>query len=630
MIGKVLANRYRMGERIGGGGMSLVYRARDLQLDRDVAVKVLRGQFGTDEEFVRRFKREAQNVASLSHPNIVQIYDVGQEQEQYFIVMELVEGQTLKGLINSQGPLPIADSVRIAGDILSALAHAHANRIVHRDIKPHNILMTRDGRAKVADFGIARATTTDTVTHTGSIMGSAHYFSPEQANGQPTGEKSDIYSVGIVLYEMVTGGVPFQGDSPITVALKHIRDRVVPPSQLNSEVPVELNEIILKALEKDPEDRYPTANTMRAALEEFGELHAAGETHLASGDFPTMDLRAMRGRKGRRLADDEEPDDEDWEPEPKKPGRTWLWISAVALVVLALVGGGAWMLVNLLEVPEVKVPDVVGMPLQQAAAELKKAQLTWEPGGSQYSTEVPAEGVLKTEPKADTPVKVGRAIVLTLSKGPNQKRLPDVRGRTQDEAKNLLENEQFKVAAEVTFQYDPRPSGTVIDTTPGPETIQTVGTTIKLTVSSGPLVVPEIYNLSLADAQKKITAVGLRVGKVDYLADPTRPKDTVLSSDPPQGQPVLPGTVVNLTLAQGALTGGTPFSKDLVVPGEEGRWYDFKVELYDVVTGIPNTSLLVSGQRKAGEKVNVKGQFFGQARLRVLVDNVEKQNIPLP
>ncbi|HLN61257.1 MAG TPA: Stk1 family PASTA domain-containing Ser/Thr kinase, partial [Symbiobacteriaceae bacterium] len=290
VTGTFLANRYRIGERIGGGGMALVYRARDEQLGRDVAVKVLRGQFGTDEEFIRRFRREAQNAASLSHPNVVQIFDVGRDDDQYFIVMELVEGQTLKELIQRQGPLPIAEAVRISAEILGALEHAHTNRIVHRDIKPHNILISRDGHAKVTDFGIARATTTDTVTHTGSIMGSAHYFSPEQANGQPTGEKSDIYSMGIVLYEMLTGTVPFTGDSPITVALKHIRDRVVPATQLNSEVPVELDEIILRALEKEPEDRYPSAAAMRQALEQFAEDHAAGRTHMPSGDFPTMDL----------------------------------------------------------------------------------------------------------------------------------------------------------------------------------------------------------------------------------------------------------------------------------------------------------------------------------------------------
>jgi serine/threonine-protein kinase len=439
VTGTFLANRYRIGERIGGGGMALVYRARDEQLGRDVAVKVLRGQFGTDEEFIRRFRREAQNAASLSHPNVVQIFDVGRDDDQYFIVMELVEGQTLKELIQRQGPLPIAEAVRISAEILGALEHAHTNRIVHRDIKPHNILISRDGHAKVTDFGIARATTTDTVTHTGSIMGSAHYFSPEQANGQPTGEKSDIYSMGIVLYEMLTGTVPFTGDRPTTVALKHIRDRVVPATQLNSEVPVELDEIILRALEKEPEDRYPSAAAMRQALEQFAEDHAAGRTHMPSGDFPTMDLRAMRRHKPRRLA---ERADEEQEDEPQGRSRVWLWVAVIALLVVGVVGGGLYALVRFTEVPEVKVPDLKGMDFTQAQDELRSLKLVPRVL-NQTNNDVPAERVIDTEPPGNTMVKVGRDIVLKVSRGPDQKALPDVRNRHVDEARALLESERF-------------------------------------------------------------------------------------------------------------------------------------------------------------------------------------------
>ena len=634
MLGKLLANRYRIGDRIGGGGMALVYRAEDLQLGRDVAVKVLRTQFGSDEEFVRRFRREAQNAASLSHPNVVQIFDVGQEEDQYFIVMELVEGKTLKELIHEQGPLPVAEAGRIAMEILGALSHAHRNRIVHRDIKPHNILIARDGRVKVTDFGIARATTTDTVTHTGSIMGSAHYFSPEQANGQPTGDKSDIYSVGIVLYEMVTGTVPFQGESPITVALKHLREPVTPPSHRNSEVPVELEEIILRALEKEPEDRYASAEAMREAISELLQLHAAGRTHMPSGDFPTMDLRGMRGRKLRRALDEEEDadgDDDDLTPgRPRGRSRTWIWVAVVATVVLLLIGGGVYGFVSLLETPEVEVPNVVGMSLVKAQDELKAAKLTSRVIAQQYNNEVPDSHVIRTDPDAGVKKKLGGDVGLILSKGPEQKALPDVRGQSLENASALLQSERFKVGA-VTQRSSTYPEGQVIEMTPQPLTQIPVGSAVNLVVSQGPLRVPPIYGLLLPEARQRLTAAGFIVGRVDSLPDPTKPKDTVLSSDPQQGTVVSQGAIVNLVISQGAGTGQT-FQKEITVTGEPGKIYEVKITLVDAIPGQPQpTETPISTQRRTtGEKFTVRGTFLGAAYLRVTVDGREQPRIPLP
>lgn len=629
MIGKILANRYRIEERIGGGGMSLVYRAYDQQLDRSVAVKVLRGQFGSDEDFVRRFRREAQNAASLSHPNVVQIFDVGREDEQYFIVMELVEGQTLKEMINSQGPLPVAEAARIAMEILSALSHAHNNRIVHRDIKPHNILIARDGRVKVTDFGIARAVTTDTVTHTGSIMGSAHYFSPEQANGQPTDEKSDIYSTGIVLYEMVTGSVPFQGDSPISVALKHIRDRVIPPSSRNSEVPVELDQIILRALQKDQEDRYPSADAMREVLEQFAIDHAAGRTHMSSGDFPTMDLRGMKGRRTRRPLDADDEDEDDEEAERRASRRAWIWVGVIALIIVAMVGGGAWAFVKYLSVPDVDVPQVVGMTGPQATEVLRQYNLIPRLAEQQFSDE-PVGTVIKSDPLAGYRVKQGRDVVLTLSKGPNLKEIPDVRESSLDDARLKLEGEGFTVAPDVVRKTHPSTANTVIEMTPPQGTRAQAGTEITLTVSSGPLRVPAVVGLTVDQATKKLTDAGLAVGKRDYAPETTKARDTVLSTTPAPGTPVAANSRVDLVLAAGPSTVGTAFTKELTVPGELTLWYDVKIELIDVVNGVPNTTVVFSEKRMGGTKVTVNGQFFGQAQLRVLVNNEEKSRVPLP
>lgn len=625
MTGKVLANRYRIGERIGGGGMALVYRAEDMQLGREVAVKVLRSQFGSDEDFVRRFRREAQNAASLSHPNVVQIYDVGREDDQHYIVMELVEGKTLKALIQEQGPLPVAQAARIAGEILRALDHAHAQRIVHRDIKPHNILISKDGRVKVTDFGIARATTTDTVTHTGSIMGSAHYFSPEQANGQVTGDRSDIYSVGIVLYEMVTGTVPFQGESPITVALKHIRERPVSPAQLNPEVPVELEQIILRALEKEPDDRYPSAAAMGEALVKFVQDHEAGLTHMHSGDFPTMDLRAMKSRKHLLEGGP------DGEPEPPAGGRrrsrTWAWVLAIALVVVGITGVGAWAFIRFLEVPTVQVPNVVGDHLKDAQEELEAAGLTWTMGVEEYNDQVPQNHVIRTQPEPGTLVKKNRKIQLDLSIGQEMKQVPDVRNQTVEEATAVLESELFQV--EVTEEPNRAPEGQVVDQLPTPLTSLKAGSTVNLVVSSGPLRVPKLAGQTLEQARQMLGAAGLKPGEVTYVPDATNPKDVVLSSDPPQDAAVDPGQVVNLTASQGTPE-AKPFEKVVTIPGENGRTYPVRIALVDVVNGVPTEHPpVVNEQRRAGEKITIRGTFQGEGYLRVIVGGLETR-VQLP
>ena len=266
IIGKTIANRYEIISQTGVGGMATVYTARDNVLNRKVAIKVLKDEFTTDEEFVKRFNSEAQAAASLSHPNIVSIYDVGNEDGIYYIVMELVRGKTLKQIITEEGALPWKWSVNIAMQIASALDTAHKNNIVHRDIKPHNIIITEDGVAKVTDFGIAKAVSNSTITAFGTTIGSVHYFSPEQAKGGYTDAKSDIYSLGVVMYEMLTGRVPFDSDTSVSVALKHMQEPPVPPMEINDNIPQAVNDIILKAMEKEPMARYQTATAMMRDL----------------------------------------------------------------------------------------------------------------------------------------------------------------------------------------------------------------------------------------------------------------------------------------------------------------------------------------------------------------------------
>ena len=268
LIGNFIGSRYEVLEKVGNGGMATVYKARDKVLNRFVAVKVLRDEYTTDSDFIKRFNTEAQSAASLQHPNIVSIYDVGHEEENnlYYIVMELIKGKTLKEIINKDGVLSWKWAVNIAIQIASALDVAHKNGIIHRDIKPHNIIITEDGVAKVTDFGIAKAVSNSTITAFGTTIGSVHYFSPEQAKGSITDAKSDLYSLGVVMYEMLTGKVPFDADTPVSVALKHMQEKPVQPIELNSEIPTAVNDIVNKAMQKDPLDRYQTAKEMFADL----------------------------------------------------------------------------------------------------------------------------------------------------------------------------------------------------------------------------------------------------------------------------------------------------------------------------------------------------------------------------
>ncbi|MBP2019715.1 serine/threonine-protein kinase [Symbiobacterium terraclitae] len=623
MIGRVLGNRYRLEERIGGGGMALVFRATDLQLGREVAVKILRGQFGADDEFVRRFRREAQNAASLSHPNIVQTFDVGEDGDTYYIVMELVTGRTLKALIQEQGPLPVAEAARIGIAIADALAHAHAQRIVHRDIKPHNILLGQDGRVKVADFGIARAVTTDTVTRTGAMMGSAHYFSPEQADGQPAGEKSDLYSLGVVLYEMVTGTLPFQGESPITVALKHLRERVQPPSQLNPEVPAEMDEIILRAMEKEPDDRFDSAVQMRDALADFLQLHLAGQSHIQSGDFPTMDVRATRGR---RATAKQKRDPEAAARRARR--RTIVIVSLVLVVLLGGLGAAGWALWNFLDVPEVQVPPIVGVHITQAEELLRAANLQRTIVSERHS-DLELNYILEARPEPGSMVKQGAVIELVVSKGPETVELPDVVGMHIDQARATLKSERFDVD-KVTEEYSNRPAGEVIFQAPAARTPLKVGSKVNLTVSLGPLKVPKVVGMTREDAVKALTDAGLQPGTVDEQPN-AAPAGTVLSTVPAEGTQVTAGQRVDLVVSSGPELLGTTFVQPLTVPVAPTQTARFTVVLVDQIDGEaePEERVLVDEEMQGGRQVIVSDKYYGDAYLIVYVDGVERVRVPL-
>ena len=404
MIGSELIGRYEILARIGGGGMALVYKAYDTVLQRHVAVKVLRDQFVHDEEFIQRFRREARSAASLSHPNVVSIYDVGQDGDIHYIVMEYIEGGTLNDIIKERAPLQPEEATGIAAQICDALSHAHQNGIIHRDIKPHNILINRNGRIKVTDFGIARAVTSSDITQTGAVLGSVHYFSPEHAKGIPQGEKSDIYSLGAVLYQMLTNRLPFPGESPISVALKHLQEHVEEPRAINPLIPQSLENIILKAMRKDPNERYESASEMLQDLETCMLPERMSEPKAAFAEEEdaekTIVMPAIRHHHVDVEADEQDTQihrsiADSLAEQPKK--RKW-WIKpAVWLVVILALSLGTWQGVKavrgMMDVPDVDVPDFVGKPYEEAVQQLEALQLDVRLTEDEYSEEYAAEQV---------------------------------------------------------------------------------------------------------------------------------------------------------------------------------------------------------------------------------------------
>lgn len=480
MIGSELGGRYELIERIGGGGMALVYKAHDTLLGRKVAVKILRQQFVGDEEFINRFRREARAAASLSHPNVVSIYDVGQDGDVHYIIMEYVEGINLNDKIKQQAPLQIEEAVHIAMQICDALDHAHANQIIHRDIKPHNIMLGKNGRVKVTDFGIARAATSADITQTGAVLGSVHYFSPEHAKGSTQGAVSDLYSLGIVLYQMLTAKLPFTGDSPISVALKHLNDPVTGPRQFNPHIPQSVENIVLKALRKNPAERYASARDMLADLDAclLPEKRDEPKRYHDEADEDTEKTRIMPVLRGSDAAnarrDPEQSGDRmHWDGMDDKPKRRFAWIikPAIWLVVLALVAWAGWIgfgkLQELMQVETKEVPRVIGMPLEQAVAMLEEAGLTVaEP--EYRPSDLFAEGIVMDQDKAGEEANPNWPIGLTVSTGPSTLVMDDYVSRDwlTDVRNEMVILEQQGVRYRMEEVYSEEPEGVVVGQSP--------------------------------------------------------------------------------------------------------------------------------------------------------------------
>lgn len=558
-MSKVFGERYEIIERIGVGGMAIVYKAKDLLLNRVVTIKVLREQFASDDDFVRRFRREAQSAASLSHPNIVSIYDVGKDGDTEYIVMEYVEGQNLKELIRNYAPLSSEQSINLAMQIAQAIRHAHEHNIIHRDIKPHNILVTADGRLKVTDFGIARAVSAATMTHTGDIVGSVHYLSPEQAKGVQTNEQSDLYSLGIILYELLTGKVPYDGETPIAIALKHLQEQPVPPSKLNPRISQELESIILRAIAKSPEQRYKTAVEM---LEDLA--HVQNGQPIRKVDLPyEEDLESTRIHKslsnGVNAALSSQPNDEESVlKKPKKKRKIWPWVTAgVVLLLLALGFGFRSYIMG----GTAKVPNLVGKSVQDAGVLVKYANLQLDPTpGEEYSDTVDKGLISSQDPAADSYVKSGRAIKIKLSKGPQMLKMPNVSNgkMSLDDAINAIKSEGFS-EDNITKEQDPTsalPAGTVISQDPAAGAQWPKNGKITLKVSGGTntanQIMPNLVGYSVNQAQNVlVNQMKLVAPVINHQKSQDYPEGAVISTNPKPGDPIQPGSVVTITVSDG-------------------------------------------------------------------------------
>ena len=616
LINTTLDNRYTILERVGGGGMADVYRAHDQLLDRSVAVKVLRSQFTNDEEFVTRFRREAQAAAKLSHPNIVNIYDVGKDKDSYYIVMEYISGETLKDRIIRDKVLPVETAVQIALEIAEALEHAHQNGLIHCDIKPHNILTTKAGRIKVTDFGIARAVTSATMTQSGTIIGSVHYFSPEQAKGSAIGAKSDIYSLGVVLYEMLTGNVPFQAETPISVALKHLQEEPKPPREYNPDLPPLLEALILKAMAKDPAMRFADISEMIADLRLVQHyLRDDSTRRLSREDYPTQVLPRIV------VADSDNNTDKRTEPSPdlqRKKSR--LWVILPLLFLLSAVG--AYLVVGKFwSANDVIVPSVVGKNVEIARTLLMEKNLRVTVNES-FHDKMPPGQVISQNPEAGTTVKEQRAITLVVSKGGESTAVPDLRGLNRRDAELQIKNAGL-LLGRIDEQYSATDKpDTVINQNPRSPAQVAKGTTIDLSISKGQepkkIVLPDFRGSPLATIASQLESLKLKQGKITEIPSDKYPAGVISEQNPAPATEIIEGATVDFTVSKSSAAATVKRAVvQITVPDGPARQ---SVQI--IVTDTNGRRTAYDSTHKPGDKVEKTIEGTGTVRVQVYINNV--------
>ena len=637
--GILLDNRYRIVDKIGVGGMADVYLGEDTLLGRQVAIKVLHANFANDDEFVTRFKREAQAAGKLNHPNIVNMYDVGFDQDLHYIVMEYVDGETLKEYITRHGRLSIDEAVKFTIAIAEGLEHAHTMGIVHCDIKPHNVIITRTGRVKVTDFGIARAmNATNTVMYTNSILGSAHYLSPEQASGKPVDGNTDIYSLGVVLYEMLTGRVPFEGETPIAVALKHVREKVAPPTRYNPSIPPLLEAVVMKALSKNPADRFDSISDMISDLR-LSQGFTMGKTQrhepydFATQMIPAVDPEALEDFSTIQEERTDEGQKKSMLSKIASIPQKYIVLGAAVIFLVAFLGaflsyGNFWSNTT------VDVPNVVGKQVSVAKNILEDKHLRVSTS-EVTNPDVPAGQVISQTPGAGEKVKEQRTIHLVVSKGVGDITVPDLSDLTVDQARQRLKDVGLVVGKITQQSVDGKKDGVVIAQSPSGDSKVSKGTTIDLVVNKAKakkVKVPNLVGMTLKDARNTLSNAHLGVNQV---AGSVEEKSVVIEQSIKAGDEIDEGSTLNLTTEfkeekkksekkEESSSNKTTGTVDVTVPsGSKNQ------ELKIVVKDDEGSAVIYDDTNKPGDRIVRKVSGVGNVRIEVYLNGALVQETAL-
>ena len=631
--GLILDNRYKIISKIGVGGMADVFKGEDTLLGRPVAVKILHSNFAGDDDFVARFKREAQAAGKLSHPNIVSMYDVGFDQGYHYIVMEYIEGETLKEYINRHERISIDNAVKFTIAIAEGLEHAHAMGIVHCDIKPHNVLITKQGRIKVTDFGIARAMNAGTtMMYTNSIMGSAHYLSPEQASGKPVNGSTDIYSLGAVLYEMLTGRVPYEGETPISVALKHVRERLIPPTRYNPSIPTLLEAAVIKALAKRPEDRFSNITEMIAALRMSQGFVNSNSGRRAPHDFGTQVLTPVPETSYGDTDDDDEvyyggePTQEGWMAKLSRLPQKYILLGAFIVFLLAFV----WAFLsfgNFWSNATVDVPNVVGKQVTVAKHILEDNHL--RVSVSEVSNpDVPAGQVISQSPEANEQVKEQRTVHLVVSKGVGDITMPDITGMTLDQARSRLKNLGLVIGKISAGTDDSKEDGVILMQSPPGDSKVTKGATVDVTVNrvkSKKVELPNLVGMTVKDAKDALASLGLNAA-ISGAGDDTA---VITQQSPEAGSSLDANTSVALTAeakkaAPAANTSNSNVTKgtvDITVPSGKANQ-----AVRIVVSDDSGSRTVFDGNAQPGERIVKDVSGTGRVQIQVYLNGALVQD----
>lgn len=631
--GLILDNRYKIISKIGVGGMADVFKGEDTLLGRPVAVKILHSNFAGDDDFVARFKREAQAAGKLSHPNIVSMYDVGFDQGYHYIVMEYIEGETLKEYITRHERISIDNAVKFTIAIAEGLEHAHAMGIVHCDIKPHNVLITKQGRIKVTDFGIARAMNAGTtMMYTNSIMGSAHYLSPEQASGKPVNGSTDIYSLGAVLYEMLTGRVPYEGETPISVALKHVRERLIPPTRYNPSIPTLLEAAVIKALAKRPEDRFSNITEMIASLRMSQGFVNSNSGRRAPHDFGTQVLTPVPETSYGETDDDDEvyyggePTQEGWMAKLSRLPQKYILLGAFIVFLLAFV----WAFLsfgNFWSNATVDVPNVVGKQVTVAKHILEDNHL--RVSVSEVSNpDVPAGQVISQSPEANEQVKEQRTVHLVVSKGVGDITMPDITGMTIDQARLRLKNLGLVIGKISAGTDDSKEDGVILMQSPPGDSKVTKGATVDVTVNrvkSKKVELPNLVGMTVKDAKDALASLGLNAA-ISGAGDDTA---VITQQSPEAGSSLDANTSVALTAeakkaAPAANTSNSNVTKgtvDITVPSGKANQ-----AVRIVVSDDSGSRTVFDGNAQPGERIVKDVSGTGRVQIQVYLNGALVQD----